>query len=90
MQVSNEIEQHVWVVEEDGKFLKLLEVLFSNQSNLHLVFRSTIYFLSIKVVGNYIHLGSVLVFVDKQEHADGLLKVWQRILVLIRIFQSEV
>jgi len=49
--VSNEIEQHVWVVEEDGKFLKLLEV-----------------------VGNYIHLGSVLVFVDKQEHADGLLK----------------
>merc|ERR1719295_1739348 len=49
--VSNEIEQHVWVVEEDGKFLKLLEV-----------------------VGNYIHLGSGLVFVDKQEHADGLLK----------------
>ena len=27
IQVSNEIEQHVWVVEEDGKFLKLLEVL---------------------------------------------------------------
>ena len=26
--VSNEIEQHVWVVEEDGKFLKLLEVNF--------------------------------------------------------------
>merc|ERR1719509_605806 len=49
--VSNEIEQHAFVVEEDKKFLKLLEV-----------------------VGNYVHLGSVLVFVDKQEHADGLLK----------------
>merc|ERR1719154_163726 len=49
--VSNEIEQHAIVVEEDKKFLKLLEV-----------------------VGNYVHLGSVLVFVDKQEHADGLLK----------------
>jgi len=49
--VSNEIEQHVLVVEEDGKFLKLLEVL-----------------------GRYVDLGSVLVFVDKQEHADGLLK----------------
>jgi len=62
--VSNEIEQHVWVVEEDGKFLKLLEV-----------------------VGNYIHLGSVLVFVDKQEHADGLLKVFLLIMNLIYIFQ---
>jgi len=49
--VSNEIEQHVMVLEEDGKFLKLLEVL-----------------------GNYVDLGSVLIFVDKQEHADGLLK----------------
>ena len=26
LQVSNEIEQHVYVVEEDAKFLKLLEV----------------------------------------------------------------
>merc|ERR1712218_113647 len=49
--VSNEIEQHVDVVEEDQKFLKLLEVL-----------------------GRYIDQGSCLVFVDKQEHADGLLK----------------
>jgi len=49
--VSNEIEQNVEVVEEDQKFLKLLEVL-----------------------GRYIDLGSCLVFVDKQEHADGLLK----------------
>merc|ERR1719167_170580 len=49
--VSNEIEQHICVIDEDAKFLKLLEV-----------------------IGNYIHLGSVLIFVDKQEHADGLLK----------------
>jgi len=49
--VSNEIEQNVDVVEEDQKFLKLLEVL-----------------------GRYVDLGSCLVFVDKQEHADGLLK----------------
>lgn len=49
--VSNEIEQHVDVVEEDQKFLKLLEIL-----------------------GRYIDLGSCLIFVDKQEHADGLLK----------------
>jgi len=49
--VSNEIEQNVEVVEEDQKFLKLLEVL-----------------------GRYVDLGSCLVFVDKQEHADGLLK----------------
>ena len=50
--------------------------------NRHQVFQSMV----IKVVGNYIHLGSVLVFVDKQEHADGLLKVFQRILPLFRIF----
>merc|ERR1719347_2092395 len=49
--VSNEIEQNVEVVEEDNKFLKLLEVL-----------------------GKYTEQGSCLVFVDKQEHADGLLK----------------
>ena len=49
--VSNEIEQHIEVIEEDNKFLKLLEVL-----------------------GRYIDQGSCLVFVDKQEHADGLLK----------------
>ena len=49
--VSNEIEQHIEVIEEDNKFLKLLEVL-----------------------GRYIEQGSCLVFVDKQEHADGLLK----------------
>ena len=49
--VSNEIEQHVEVIEEDNKFLKLLEVL-----------------------GRFIDQGSCLVFVDKQEHADGLLK----------------
>ena len=49
--VAKEIEQHVEVIEEDNKFLKLLEVL-----------------------GRYIDQGSCLVFVDKQEHADGLLK----------------
>ena len=49
--VAKEIEQHVEVIEEDNKFLKLLEVL-----------------------GRYVDRGSCLVFVDKQEHADGLLK----------------
>merc|ERR550532_15587 len=49
--VAKEIEQHVEVIEEDNKFLKLLEVL-----------------------GRYVDQGSCLVFVDKQEHADGLLK----------------
>ena len=39
------------MIEEDKKFLKLLEIL-----------------------GHYQEKGSVIVFVDKQEHADGLLK----------------
>lgn len=39
------------VIEEDKKFLKLLELL-----------------------GHYQEKGSVIIFVDKQEHADGLLK----------------
>jgi ATP-dependent RNA helicase DDX46/PRP5 len=39
------------VLEEEHKFLKLLEVL-----------------------GQYTDKGSVIIFVDKQEHADGLLK----------------
>lgn len=39
------------VIEEDKKFLKLLEIL-----------------------GHYQEKGSVIIFVDKQEHADGLLK----------------
>jgi ATP-dependent RNA helicase DDX46/PRP5 len=39
------------VLEEEQKFLKLLEVL-----------------------GQYTDKGSVIIFVDKQEHADGLLK----------------
>lgn len=39
------------VIEEDKKFLKLLELL-----------------------GHYQERGSVIIFVDKQEHADGLLK----------------
>ena len=42
----------VKVLEEDTKFLKLLEVL-----------------------GEYSDQGSIIIFVDKQEHADGLLKV---------------
>jgi hypothetical protein len=41
----------VQVLEEEQKFLKLLEVL-----------------------GQYTDKGSVIIFVDKQEHADGLLK----------------
>lgn len=49
--VCKEVEQHVIVIEEDQKFLKLLELL-----------------------GFYQDQGSILVFVDKQEHADMLLK----------------
>lgn len=45
------MEQHVVVLEEDQKFLKLLELL-----------------------GLYQELGSIIVFVDKQENADILLK----------------
>ena len=49
--VCKDIEQNVFVVEEEQKFLKLLEVL-----------------------GQRIDQGSAIVFVDKQEHADSLLK----------------
>ncbi|XP_058853249.1 probable ATP-dependent RNA helicase DDX46 isoform X2 [Acipenser ruthenus] len=49
--VCSDVEQHVIVLEEENKFLKLLELL-----------------------GHYQEKGSVIIFVDKQEHADGLLK----------------
>uniref|UniRef100_A0A667IWZ6 RNA helicase n=1 Tax=Lynx canadensis TaxID=61383 RepID=A0A667IWZ6_LYNCA len=49
--VCSDVEQQVIVIEEEKKFLKLLELL-----------------------GHYQELGSVIIFVDKQEHADGLLK----------------
>ncbi|KAG5284674.1 hypothetical protein AALO_G00029240 [Alosa alosa] len=49
--VCSDVEQHVIVIEEDKKFLKLLEIL-----------------------GHYQEKGSVIIFVDKQEHADGLLR----------------
>ncbi|KAM6299648.1 putative ATP-dependent RNA helicase DDX46 isoform 2-T2 [Aegotheles albertisi] len=49
--VCSDVEQHVIVIEEENKFLKLLELL-----------------------GLYQEKGSVIIFVDKQEHADGLLK----------------
>ncbi|GAB6018834.1 putative ATP-dependent RNA helicase ddx46 [Chamberlinius hualienensis] len=49
--VCKEVEQQVLVLEDEQKFLKLLELL-----------------------GLYSDRGSVLVFVDKQEHADNLLK----------------
>uniref|UniRef100_A0A4W4DUS3 Probable ATP-dependent RNA helicase DDX46 n=1 Tax=Electrophorus electricus TaxID=8005 RepID=A0A4W4DUS3_ELEEL len=49
--VCSDVEQHVIVIEEDKKFLKLLEIL-----------------------GHYQEKGSVIIFVDKQEHADALLK----------------
>ena len=39
------------MIDEDKKFLKLLEIL-----------------------GHYQEKGSVIIFVDKQEHADALLK----------------
>ncbi|VEN47262.1 unnamed protein product [Callosobruchus maculatus] len=49
--VCKEVEQNVVILEEDQKFLKLLELL-----------------------GIYQELGSIIVFVDKQENADILLK----------------
>ncbi|XP_068600305.1 probable ATP-dependent RNA helicase DDX46 isoform X2 [Brachionichthys hirsutus] len=49
--VCSDVEQHVLVIDEDKKFLKLLELL-----------------------GHYQETGSVIIFVDKQEHADALLK----------------
>jgi ATP-dependent RNA helicase DDX46/PRP5 len=49
--VAKDVEQHVIVIEEDDKYLKLLELL-----------------------GVYQEEGSVIVFVDKQEHADDLTK----------------
>ena len=49
--VCKDIEQHVHIVEEEKKFLKLLELLGMHNSD-----------------------GSAIVFVDKQEHADSLLK----------------
>jgi ATP-dependent RNA helicase DDX46/PRP5 len=48
--VCKDIEQKVHIVEEDNKFLKLLEVLGQRGEGL------------------------VIIFVDKQEHADSLLK----------------
>ncbi|GJQ73634.1 hypothetical protein Trydic_g13977 [Trypoxylus dichotomus] len=49
--VCKDVEQHAVVLEEDQKFLKLLELL-----------------------GLYQEHGSIIVFVDKQENADILLK----------------
>lgn len=49
--VCKEVEQHVIVLEEEQKMLKLLELL-----------------------GVYQDQGSAIVFVDKQENADYLLK----------------
>ncbi len=49
--VCKEVEQHVIVLDEETKFLKLLELL-----------------------GIYSEKGSIIVFVDKQENADSLLK----------------
>ena len=49
--VCKDVEQHVIVLEDDQKYLKLLELL-----------------------GIYQEQGSVIVFVDKQENADDLVK----------------
>lgn len=49
--VCKEVEQHVVVLDDDQKFLKLLEIL-----------------------GHYQDKGSTIIFVDKQENADTLLK----------------
>ncbi|XKL59431.1 hypothetical protein PGB90_000447 [Kerria lacca] len=49
--VCKDVEQHIIVIEEDQKFLKLLEIL-----------------------GHYYDEGNTIIFVDKQENADTLLK----------------
>ncbi|XP_046916818.2 pre-mRNA processing factor 5 [Dermatophagoides farinae] len=49
--VCKEVQQEIIVIDDDDKFLKLLEIL-----------------------GKYSNEGSAIVFVDKQEHADMLLK----------------
>lgn len=49
--VAKDIEQNVVVLEDEQKFLKLLEIL-----------------------GHYQDKGSIIIFVDKQENADTLLK----------------
>ena len=49
--VCKDVEQHVIVLEEEQKFLKLLELL-----------------------GHYYDQGNTIIFVDKQENADTLLK----------------
>ena len=49
--VCKDIEQNVHIVEDEKKFLKLLEILGTHHTD-----------------------GSAIVFVDKQEHADSLLK----------------
>uniref|UniRef100_A0A8C2JTX9 Probable ATP-dependent RNA helicase DDX46 n=1 Tax=Cyprinus carpio TaxID=7962 RepID=A0A8C2JTX9_CYPCA len=49
--VCSDVQQHVIVIAEEKKFLKLLEIL-----------------------GHYQEKGSIIIFMDKQEHADGLLK----------------
>jgi ATP-dependent RNA helicase DDX46/PRP5 len=49
--VCKDVSQHVHIVEDDQKFLKLLEIL-----------------------GDNLKEGVAIVFVDKQEHADSLLK----------------
>lgn len=49
--VCKDIEQHVHLVDEEKKFLKLLELLGTHHTD-----------------------GSAIIFVDKQEHADSLLK----------------
>ncbi|KRX71520.1 putative ATP-dependent RNA helicase DDX46, partial [Trichinella sp. T6] len=47
--VCQDVEQHAIIVDEEHRFLKLLELL-----------------------GVYYELGNILIFVDKQEHADEL------------------
>lgn len=49
--VCKDVEQHIIVLEEEQKFLKLLEIL-----------------------GHYYKEGNTIIFVDKQENADTLLK----------------
>ena len=49
--VCKDVSQEVHIVEEDYKFLKLLEILGDNMKE-----------------------GVAIIFVDKQEHADSLLK----------------
>lgn len=69
--VCKDVEQHVAVLEEEAKFFKLLELLGHHQVSFTLKSDSDKSLISHL---NFQESGSIIVFVDKQENADILLK----------------